>query len=247
MLPSAGLSPAPLVLIAKWRGRHFGLGFFSCVIQFLCHSLLVSFRAQRRIPALSWNPSIDRILNPQYFHDIVKVPKQETSRARFVERFASVLTESGFPRMPARVFAALLATDSGRLTAAELAALLHVSAAAISGAVSYLVQVNLASREAEPGSRREHYRVHNETWYEAIARKDQVLDRCERSLREGIEVVGRDTPAGARIAETLAFFEFIQTELPAMLERWRVRKAELGVANSKRTALSARSKSSRAA
>ena len=98
--------------------------------------------------------------------------------------------------MPARVFAALLATDSGRLTAAQLADLLHVSPAAISGAVSYLVQVNLASREAEPGSRREHYRVHNETWYEAIARKDQVLDRCERSLREGIDVVGRDTPAG---------------------------------------------------
>ena len=91
--------------------------------------------------------------------------------------------------MPARVFASLLATDSGRLTAAELAGLLHVSAAAVSGAVSYLVQVNLASREAEPGSRREHYRVHSETWYEALARKDQVLDRCERSLREGIDVV----------------------------------------------------------
>jgi DNA-binding transcriptional regulator GbsR (MarR family) len=153
----------------------------------------------------------------------VKVVHQETSR--FVERFASVLTESGFPRMPARVFAALLATDSGRLTAAELAALLHVSPAAISGAVSYLVQVNLASREAEPGSRREHYRVHSETWYEAMAHKDQVLDRCERALREGIEVLGRDTPAGARIAETLAFFEFIQAELPAMLERWRARKS----------------------
>ncbi|HWJ40778.1 MAG TPA: MarR family transcriptional regulator, partial [Candidatus Limnocylindrales bacterium] len=77
----------------------------------------------------------------------MKVVKRGTSRSGFVERFASVLTESGFPRMPARVFAALLATDSGRLTAAELAALLHVSAAAISGAVSYLVQVNLASRE----------------------------------------------------------------------------------------------------
>lgn len=136
--------------------------------------------------------------------------------------------------MPARVFAALLATDSGRLTAAELAALLHVSAAAISGAVSYLVQVNLASREAEPGSRREHYRVHNETWYEAIASKDQVLDRCERSLREGLDLIGRETAAGARIAETLAFFEFIQTELPAMLERWRARKAEISFSNVKR-------------
>lgn len=154
--------------------------------------------------------------------------------SKFVERFASVLTESGFPRMPARVFAALLATDSGRLTAAELAGVLHVSPAAISGAVRYLVQVNLVSREVEPGSRREHYRVHSEVWYEAIARKDQVLDRCERSLREGIEVVGRDTAAGRRIAETLAFFEFMQQELPLMLERWRRRKAEIAAGQATR-------------
>src|SRR6202453_1965575 len=159
---------------------------------------------------------------------------RDESRAAFVERFASMLTESGFPRMPARVVAALLATDAGRLTAAQLAEMLHVSAAAISGAVRYLVQVNLASREAAPGSRREHYRVHSETWYEAIARKDQILDRCERSLRDGIDVVGRDTPAGARIAETLAFFEFIQAEWPAMLERWRARKAGFALAESKR-------------
>ena len=176
----------------------------------------------------------------------MKILNRDKNRSGFIEGFASVLTESGFPRMPARVFAALLATDSGRLTAAELAGLLHVSPAAISGAVSYLVQVNLASREAEPGSRREHYRVHNETWYEAIASKDQVLDRCERSLREGIDVVGRETAAGARIAETLAFFEFIQTELPAMLERWRARKAELSFSNAKRPVSVTRSKRDRA-
>jgi len=177
----------------------------------------------------------------------MKVVNRDKSRSGFIERFASVLTESGFPRMPARVFAALLAADSGRLTAAQLAALLHVSPAAISGAVRYLVQVNLASREAEPGSRREHYRVHSETWYEAIARKDQVLDRCERSLRDGIDVVGRDTPAGARIAETLAFFEFMQTELPAMLERWRARKREFGFVNAKRPGSIGRSKRERVA
>jgi DNA-binding transcriptional regulator GbsR (MarR family) len=188
---------------------------------------------------------LDTFQQLHYFHNIVKVVNK--GRAEFIERFASVLTESGFPRMPARVFASLLATDSGRLTAAQLADLLHVSPAAISGAVSYLVQVNLASREAEPGSRREHYRVHSETWYEAIANKDQVLDRCERSLREGIEVVGRETAAGARIAETLAFFEFIQTELPAMLERWRARKAELSFTNTKRSSPMTRSKNDRMA
>ncbi len=164
----------------------------------------------------------------------LRARRDDKALAGFVERFAAVLTQSGFPRMPARVFAALLATDSGRLTAAELAKLLRVSPAAISGAVRYLVQVNLASREAEPGSRREHYRVHSEVWYEAIARKDQVLDRCEQSLRDGIDVVGRDTPAGARIAETLAFFEFLQRELPALMEKWRAQKATIRSSRIKR-------------
>ena len=163
---------------------------FDCVSGFIASGRAASSILPRaRYPVHSLD-LLDILRKLHYFHDIVKVVNRDKGRAGFIERFASVLTESGFPRMPARVFAALLATDSGRLTAAELAGLLHVSPAAISGAVSYLVQVNLASREAEPGSRREHYRVHNETWYEAIASKDQVLDRCERSLREGIEVVG---------------------------------------------------------
>ena len=127
--------------------------------------------------------------------------------------------------------------------------MLLVSPAAISGAVRYLVQVTLASREVEPGSRRERYRVQSEIWYEAMARKDQALERCERSLREGLEVIGPETPAGARIAETLEFFEFIQTELPAMLERWLARKAAtaFGNANVKRLAPTARSRRNRAA
>jgi DNA-binding transcriptional regulator GbsR (MarR family) len=146
---------------------------------------------------------------------------------RFIERFASVLVEAGVPRMPARVFVALLATDSGRLTAAELADVLQVSPAAISGAVRYLVQVNLASREREPGSRRDHYRVYDDAWYEAAVRRDQMMARWNTSMQEGVEVLGRDTPAGRRLAESLEFFMFIEEELPDLLERWRKRKAEL--------------------
>jgi predicted transcriptional regulator len=146
---------------------------------------------------------------------------------RFVERFAAVLADAGMARMPARVFAALLATDSGRLTAAELAELLRASPAAISGAVRYLVQLNLAAREREPGSRRDHYRVLDDVWYEAALRRDQMITRWENEAREGVAALGAGTPAGARIAETLAFFEFVQGELPTILKRWRERKAHL--------------------
>jgi DNA-binding transcriptional ArsR family regulator len=145
---------------------------------------------------------------------------------RFIERFASALAEAGMARMPARVFVALLATDSGRLTAAELAELLHVSPAAISGAVQYLTQVNLVSREREPGSRRDHYRVHDDAWYEGALHRERLLARWEASTREGIEALGADTPAGQRLIETLAFYEFIHGEMPAMLARWRERRAE---------------------
>jgi DNA-binding transcriptional regulator GbsR (MarR family) len=151
--------------------------------------------------------------------------RDEQAVGRFIETFASALVEGGIPRMPARVFAALLATDSGRLTAAELAERLHVSPAAISGAVRYLAHVSLVSRERDPGSRRDHYRLFDDLWYEASLRREPLLTRWERAMREGVAALGADTPAGARMAESVAFFEFLREELPAVLARWRARRS----------------------
>jgi DNA-binding transcriptional regulator GbsR (MarR family) len=145
--------------------------------------------------------------------------------SRFVERFASVLEESGMPRMPARVFAALLSTDSGRATAAELSEALRVSPAAVSGAVRYLSQTSLIGREREPGSRRDVYRLHDDEWYEAIYRREPMLARWERAVLDGVEAVGPDTPAGARLRDTAEFFAFLQAEMPAMLQRWHSRRS----------------------
>jgi len=56
--------------------------------------------------------------------------------------------------MPARVFACVLADDSGKLTAQELASRLQVSPAAVSGAVRYLPQARLLLGEDRPAGRR---------------------------------------------------------------------------------------------
>jgi predicted transcriptional regulator len=146
---------------------------------------------------------------------------------RFVERFAGVLVDSGIPRMPARVFVALMASDSGRLTAAELAEQLQISPAAVSGAVRYLVQVNLAGREREPGSRRDVYVVHDEAFYEASLRKDQLMRRWEDRLADGLAALGPDTPAGHRLAETLEFIRFVEVEMTGLQARWEEHRARL--------------------
>jgi DNA-binding transcriptional regulator GbsR (MarR family) len=143
--------------------------------------------------------------------------------SKFVETFASAFVDAGVPRMPARVFSAILASDAGRLTAAELSEQLRASPAAISGAVRYLIQVGLIAREREPGTRRDVYAVGDDGWYEAIVRRERLLELWSRAIREGVEAVGPETPAGHRLAETLSFFAFLQEEMPALLERWRAR------------------------
>ncbi|WP_328537580.1 GbsR/MarR family transcriptional regulator [Streptomyces sp. NBC_00344] len=145
---------------------------------------------------------------------------------RFVERFAAQLAEAGMQRMPARIFAALLASDSGAMTSAELGEQLTVSPAAISGAVRYLAQVSMVTREREPGSRRDRFRLHSDQWYETLTSRDMVLKRWESSLRDGVADLGAHTPAGRRMEETLAFFEFLEGELAELMERWRVQREE---------------------
>jgi DNA-binding transcriptional regulator GbsR (MarR family) len=143
----------------------------------------------------------------------------------YIERFAAVLVSAGFPPMPARVFVALLVTDSGRLSAAELAAMLRISPAAVSGAVRYLIQLGLVHKERVPGSRRDYYRMPGTMWDDLIRMRDQVMGRWTALVREGIDLVGADTPAGERMAEQAAFLEFATKELSEILTRWQKYRA----------------------
>ena len=151
--------------------------------------------------------------------------RDEAAVRRFVERFALDLTDAGMPRMPSRVFAAILSAEDGRCTAAELAQALQVSPAAVSGAVRYLLQVRLVHREREPGERRDHYRISSDIWYEAIIRREAVVARWEQDLEEGIKAVGPRTAAGERLEETRRFFAFTREQLARVLREWRERRS----------------------
>jgi DNA-binding transcriptional regulator GbsR (MarR family) len=143
----------------------------------------------------------------------------------FIERFTSQLTLAGFPRTPARIFVALLTSDSSRLTAAELADLLQTSPASVSGGVRYLIQVGLAVAEGEPGSRRQHYRMPENVWQDIVSMRDRMFSRWVADLRDGVDALGADSPAGARMAETIRYFEFLSSEMLGLWARWQQVKA----------------------
>ena len=144
----------------------------------------------------------------------------------FVERFAADLTEGGMQRMGSRVFACVLASEEGALSSAALVERLQVSPATVSGAVRYLSQMRLLRRERQPGSRRELYRVQADVWYETFTDRDRLLNQWVATMRTGVDVLGEETAAGRRVQETGEFFDFLQTEMDSLMDRWRKYRAE---------------------
>lgn len=154
-------------------------------------------------------------------------PDQE-ELLRFVERFAMVLAESGIPRMPARVFAYVLAEDAEKYTAAELASGLRVSLAAISGAVRYLLQVGLLAKEREPGSRSDHYRIFDDdVWGAIVSQRFPILKVYEDAAAEGVKLLRPGSPGARRMRETQEFYAFLREEQPKVIERWREHRRTL--------------------
>ncbi|GAB2994498.1 MarR family transcriptional regulator [Amycolatopsis acidiphila] len=143
---------------------------------------------------------------------------------QFVEKFGQALTDAGVPRMPSRVFAAILASPEGSLTARDMTEILRISPAAVSGAVRYLGQIQLLRRRRRPGERRDHFVVRSDYWYEMVSTQDKRYQDLLGALSDGIDAVGPDSPAGERLQETHDFFAYLAEEMPRLVERWRARR-----------------------
>ncbi len=145
-----------------------------------------------------------------------------------VEHLGGALADAGVARLPARVFAALLATEEGRLTSAELSALLEVSPAGVSGAVRYLTQVRMIRRERERGSRRDVYVVMDDAWHDVLMQTDQIYRPILAALVEARGTLGEDSRAAERMQLSVEFMEFIMREMAGIADRWEAYRASGG-------------------
>jgi hypothetical protein len=106
----------------------------------------------------------------------------------------------------------LYAGDGGSFTAAELIQRLRVSAASISKAVGYLEGLRLVRREPGPGAR-QRYLIDDDVWSRAWSESARANAAWGEVSRYGAEVLGPDTPAGARLAGMGRFFERLSEDM----------------------------------
>ncbi|MFG2622744.1 helix-turn-helix domain-containing protein [Streptomyces sp. NPDC048507] len=138
----------------------------------------------------------------------------------YEETFTTVLMASGMPKMMSRVLACLTITDSGSLTASELVQRLQVSPASISKAVAFLDEQGLIRRERDE-RRRERYAVDDDIWYRSMMASARSTAQLVETTRQGVSVLGPDTPAAVRLENIARFLDFVSEAIARAAEQAR--------------------------
>ncbi|MFJ7413797.1 helix-turn-helix domain-containing protein [Streptomyces sp. NPDC098077] len=138
----------------------------------------------------------------------------------YEEQFATVIMTSGMPLMMSRVLACLTLTDSGSLTAPELAQRLQVSPASISKAIAFLDSQGMVRRERDE-RRRERYIVDDDIWYQSMMVSARATAQLVDTARQGVGVLGPGTPAAVRVENVARFLDFVSEGIARAAEQAR--------------------------
>jgi DNA-binding transcriptional regulator GbsR (MarR family) len=177
-------------------------------------------RAHRRRQAAPGGPRAGPQAAPQA-HGLDGRDGRDAEAVReYEEMFTTLVMQSGLPRMTSRVLVCLYTTDAGSLTAAELAQRLQVSPASISKAITFLEGLDLVRRERDEG-RRERYVVDDDVWYQSMLRSARDNAQIAETARQGIDILGPDTPAAARLENIARFLDFVGDSITRAAEEAR--------------------------
>lgn len=140
------------------------------------------------------------------------------------EQAAALLAAAGMARMPARVMMALVGSPDEGYTAAELAERLGVSAAAVSGAVRYLVSMRLIQRVSRPGDRRDRYDLVDDAWSGMITANAPMYAALAAAM-DAIAAENADAPLSVARAHDIAdFLRYLAERMPRLADEWRAQR-----------------------
>jgi predicted transcriptional regulator len=138
----------------------------------------------------------------------------------YEETFTTLLMQQGLPKMMSRVLTCLYTSDTGSLSASELVQRLQVSPASISKAIARLESQGLIRRERDE-RRRERYVVDNDVWYQGMLAGARSNLQLAETARQGVGILGPDTPAAARLENIARFLDFAGESITRAAEQAR--------------------------
>ena len=139
----------------------------------------------------------------------------------FIEDCSLFFEQWGLPRMAGRILGCLLICDPPYQSPAELAQVLQASKGSISMMARLLIQEGLVERVGLPGDRRDFYRLRPGAWTQLMTDRLAVIAAIHQLAERGFALLkGHDPALSERLEEMHDLYSFIESELPALLERW---------------------------
>jgi DNA-binding transcriptional regulator GbsR (MarR family) len=148
---------------------------------------------------------------------------------RFSDELGFFWEDAGGTRMAGRVLGALLLADPPEMSSSELTEFLGVSPGSVSTATRELIRPGLAQRVRIPGKRQDYFRatMGASVLPQIIRTRIELTRRYGQLMQRGEELAAHKDPAVRRqLEEIREFYEFIEAEQLAILERWEQRLKE---------------------
>ena len=140
----------------------------------------------------------------------------------FVEEMGQVLASYGMTPMAGRMWGWLLICDPPEQTAGDIADALHASRGAISGTARILSSAGFIRRSTRPGDRREYFSAPPEALEQFMGSAGRAYRQLRELMEQGLAAMdGRSTKDRERLQELHDVMAFIETEVPALLERYQ--------------------------
>ncbi|MFI6444805.1 MarR family transcriptional regulator, partial [Kitasatospora sp. NPDC050543] len=95
-----------------------------------------------------------------------------------------------------------------------------VSPASVSKAITFLESQGLVRREQDE-RRRERYVVDDDVWYQSMIASARATAQLVETARQGVAVLGPDTPAAARLENIARFLDFVSESITRAAEQAR--------------------------
>jgi len=142
-------------------------------------------------------------------------------RQQFIEDMGDLIDEHGLPHMAGRVIGALIICMPPQMSLDELAEALQASKGSISMTTQLLLRLGIITRVSVPGDRKHYFRIRPQMGQELFLDQTDHIEHHLDIVQKGLEQL-KDEPIEAkqRLIEMQVFFEFIQSELPGLVERW---------------------------
>jgi DNA-binding transcriptional regulator GbsR (MarR family) len=132
--------------------------------------------------------------------------------------------------MAGRVYGALLVADPPEMSADELASMLKASRGSISTSTRMLELMGLVERLSKLGERRDYFRNRPGAWAASMQLRMNAMSLFLKLAEKGLDVVDSDDPEVLEgLRDMKAFFSFMVTEFPKILEKWEQENSQSSV------------------